>query len=57
MRASQLAGAVVTIDAMGCQVGIAQAIIDHGTDYVLSLKGNQPTRLSPPQPWKKAMGA
>jgi predicted transposase YbfD/YdcC len=39
----QLAGAVITIDAMGCQVAIAQKIIDHGADYVLSLKGNQPT--------------
>ena len=42
-QAGQLAGAVVTIDAMGCQVGIAQKIIDHGAHYVLSLKGNQPT--------------
>lgn len=41
--AGQLDGAVVTIDAMGCQVAIAQKIIDHGADYVLSLKGNQPT--------------
>ncbi|TCT00450.1 ISAs1 family transposase [Aquabacter spiritensis] len=40
--AGQLDGAVVTIDAMGCQVAIAQKIIDHGADYVLSLKGNQP---------------
>lgn len=39
----QLAQAVVTIDAMGCQVAIAQKILDHGADYVLSLKGNQPT--------------
>ncbi len=29
--------------AMGCQVAIAQKIIDHGADYVLGLKGNQPT--------------
>ena len=42
-EAGQLAGAVVTNAAMGCQVGIAQAIINHGADYVLSLKGNQPT--------------
>jgi len=42
-HAGQLAGAVVTIYAMGCQTGIAQNIIDHGADYVLSLKGNQPT--------------
>jgi predicted transposase YbfD/YdcC len=42
-EAGQLAGAVVTIDAMGCQVAIAQKILDHGAHYVLSLKGNQPT--------------
>jgi predicted transposase YbfD/YdcC len=36
-------GAIVTIDAMGCQRGIAQKIIDKKTDYVLALKGNQGT--------------
>lgn len=36
-----IAGAVVTLDAMGCQRQIAQQIIDQGGDYVLSLKGNQ----------------
>jgi predicted transposase YbfD/YdcC len=41
--AGQLAGSIVTIDAMGCQVAIAQKILDHGAHYVLSLKGNQPT--------------
>ena len=39
----QLHGAVVTIDARGCQTAIAQKIIDHGAEYVLSLKANQPT--------------
>ena len=42
-QAGQLAGAVVTIDAMGCQVDIAQKILDHAAHYVLALKGNQPT--------------
>jgi predicted transposase YbfD/YdcC len=42
-EAKQLQGAVVTIDAMGCQAAIAQKILDHGAHYVLSLKGNQPT--------------
>jgi predicted transposase YbfD/YdcC len=37
-----LRGCIVTIDAMGCQTAIAQAIIDQGADYVLALKGNQP---------------
>lgn len=35
-------GAVVTIDAMGCQREIARKIIDKGADYILALKGNQP---------------
>jgi len=34
-------GAVVTIDAMGCQREIAQKIIDKKADYILALKGNQ----------------
>lgn len=38
-----LDGAVVTIDAMGCQRAIAQKIIDKKADYILALKGNQGT--------------
>jgi len=38
-----LSGCLVTIDAMGCQTEIAQAIVDAGGDYVLAVKGNQPT--------------
>jgi predicted transposase YbfD/YdcC len=34
-------GCLVSIDAMGCQREIAQAIIEQGGDYVLALKGNQ----------------
>lgn len=34
-------GAIVTIDAMGCQRDIAAKIIDKKADYVLALKGNQ----------------
>jgi predicted transposase YbfD/YdcC len=36
-------GAIVTIDAMGCQREIAQKIVDKNADYVLALKGNQGT--------------
>jgi predicted transposase YbfD/YdcC len=36
-------GAIVTIDAMGCQREIAQKIVDKKADYVLALKGNQGT--------------
>jgi len=39
----QLQGALVTIDAMGCQVGIADKIVAHEADFMLPLKGNQPT--------------
>lgn len=38
-----VSGAIVTIDAMGCQKDIAAKIIERGGDYVLSLKENQPT--------------
>jgi len=38
-----LSGATVTIDAMGCQAEIARKITENGGDYVLCVKGNQPT--------------
>jgi predicted transposase YbfD/YdcC len=42
-EAKQLEGALVTIDAMGCQVEIADKIVAYKADYLLALKGNQPT--------------
>ena len=36
-----IAGAVVTMDAMGCQTKVAEQIVHQGADYLLSLKGNQ----------------
>jgi predicted transposase YbfD/YdcC len=36
-------GALVTIDAIGCQTAIAERIVDNGGDYILGLKENQPT--------------
>jgi len=36
-------GAVVSIDAMGCQREIARKIVENGGDYIFSLKGNQST--------------
>lgn len=36
-----LRGALVTIDAMGCQKEIAKKIVERGGDYVLAVKGNQ----------------
>ena len=37
----EIEGAIVTIDAMGCQREIAKKIVDKKADYVLALKGNQ----------------
>src|SRR6202035_1572845 len=36
-----LHGALVTIDAMGCQKEIAAQVVAGGGDYVLTVKGNQ----------------
>jgi predicted transposase YbfD/YdcC len=66
LRLLDLAGCVVTIDAMGCQTAIAAQIHAQGADYVLALKGNQPTLLrtvvaafaapepAGPEPWGPA---
>ena len=37
-----LRGAIVTIDAMGCQKKIAEQIVKDGGDYVLAVKDNHP---------------
>ena len=41
-----LHGALVTIDAIGCQKNIAKKIVDRGGDYVLVVKANQERLLS-----------
>jgi predicted transposase YbfD/YdcC len=41
LRALELSGCIVTIDAMGCQKNIAKEIVEADADYVLALKGNQ----------------
>lgn len=38
-----LRGALVTMDAMGCQTEIAEAILEGGGDYLLAVKGNHPS--------------
>ena len=56
LKLIEISGAIVTIDAMGCQADIAKAIdamgcqadiakaiVAGGGDYILALKGNQPT--------------
>ena len=39
----EIEGAVITIDAMGCQRAIAELILKKKADYIFSLKGNQGT--------------
>jgi predicted transposase YbfD/YdcC len=43
LRVLDLAGALVTIDAAGCQTEVAQQIRNQGGHYLLTVKGNQPT--------------
>jgi predicted transposase YbfD/YdcC len=43
LRLVDIRGAIITIDAMGCQTEIAAQIVDGQADYVLALKGNQET--------------
>ena len=42
LKLLDIQGAVVTIDAEGCQKKIAQQIVAGGGDYILQLKSNQP---------------
>jgi predicted transposase YbfD/YdcC len=39
----EVKGALVSIDAMGCNANVAQSILDAGADYLLAVKDNQPT--------------
>lgn len=41
LDALELAGCIVTIDAMGCQKEIASKIIERKADYILAVKENQ----------------
>src|SRR3954451_15579955 len=43
LKLLELQGALVSIDALGCQTDIAQAVRATGADYLLQVKGNQPT--------------
>ncbi|BAZ70610.1 transposase (plasmid) [Fischerella sp. NIES-4106] len=46
-----IAGSIITIDAMGTQTEIAKQIIDNKADYVLALKANHPTLYSQVTEW------
>jgi predicted transposase YbfD/YdcC len=41
IKVLDLAGCIVTIDAMGCQTKIVEKIIEKEADYVIALKNNQ----------------
>ncbi|AFZ11524.1 transposase IS4 family protein [Crinalium epipsammum PCC 9333] len=41
LRVLEVAGCIVTIDAMGCQKDIAKLIIERQADYILTVKQNQ----------------
>jgi predicted transposase YbfD/YdcC len=43
LKVLDIAGALVTIDAMGCQTKIADQVRAGGADYLLAVKENQPT--------------
>ncbi len=45
LRTLDVAGCIVTIDAMGTQVAIASEIRERGADYVLCVKDNHPKLL------------
>ena len=47
----ELEGALVSIDAMGCQKTIARDIIEAGADYGLALKDNHPQRSEDVRLW------
>lgn len=46
LEALYIKGYLVSIDAMGCQKGIASKIVAKGGDYLLMVKGNQPGLLA-----------
>lgn len=52
--ATDLAGAVITVDAMHTQNDTAQVIVDAGADYVFTVKANQPRLLAALKnlPWR-----
>jgi predicted transposase YbfD/YdcC len=56
---TDLAGAVITIDAMHTQSDTAQVITGRGADYVMTVKGNMPTlyRQLKKLPWARIPAA
>jgi predicted transposase YbfD/YdcC len=42
LRVLEVAGCIVTIDAMGCQTKIVETVVERGGDYIIAVKANQP---------------
>ena len=57
LAALELSGTVVTIDAMGCQIAIAEKIVDKKADSILAVKENQPLLLDDLQDSFRMLGA
>ena len=55
--ALDIKGAIITIDAMGCQHDIAAKIVQSGADYVLGVKDNQPGLAEAVKQWFDAADA
>lgn len=51
LKQLNIAGCIVTLDAMGAQTEIVAAIRDRKADYVLRLKANQPNLLDDVRTW------
>ena len=51
MELLDIAGCIITIDAMGTQTAIASQIFNAKADYVLALKGNHPTLHEQVKDW------
>lgn len=47
----ELAGCIITIDAMGTQTEIVERIVAKQADYVLCLKANHPTLYNQVKDW------
>ena len=58
LGAIDLAGAVITADALHCQRDTANWLIEHGADYLMTVKGNQPTLRAKLKnlPWSQVPG-
>jgi predicted transposase YbfD/YdcC len=57
LRALDIKGSIITIDAMGCQRDIAAQIVESGADYVLGVKDNQPGLADAVKLWFDAADA